>query len=50
VERKLGEIAEFSKGADYSKGDLIDKGTPIILYGRLYTKYVTIIDNVIGGH
>ena len=44
--RKLGEVAEFSKGSGYSKGDLTDEGTPIILYGRLYTKYETIIEDV----
>jgi type I restriction enzyme S subunit len=44
--RKLGEVAEFSKGNGYSKGDLAIKGTPIILYGRLYTNYETIIENV----
>ncbi len=37
--RPLGEIAQFSKGAGYSKADLRESGTPIILYGRLYTKY-----------
>ena len=46
VQRKLGEVAEFSKGNGYSKGDLIDKGNPIILYGRLYTNYETLIENV----
>ena len=35
-QRKLGDVAEFSKGNGYSKGDLIESGTPIILYGRLY--------------
>ena len=40
-QRKLGDVAEFSKGNGYSKGDLIESGTPIILYGRLYTKYET---------
>jgi len=39
-------VAEFSKGSGYSKGDLIESGTPIILYGRLYTKYETIISDV----
>ena len=39
-------MAEFSKGSGYSKGDLIGAGTPIILYGRLYTKYETIISDV----
>ncbi|NTU27291.1 restriction endonuclease subunit S [Bacillus tequilensis] len=45
-ERKLGDLADFSKGSGYSKGDLTDKGKPIILYGRLYTKYETVIDCV----
>lgn len=45
-QRKLGDVAEFSKGSGYSKGDLIESGTPIILYGRLYTKYETIISAV----
>ena len=45
-QRKLGEVAEFSKGTGYSKSDLQTSGTPIILYGRLYTKYETIIKNV----
>ena len=45
-QRKLGDVAEFSKGNGYSKGDLIESGTPIILYGRLYTKYETIISEV----
>ncbi|MBQ6995274.1 MAG: restriction endonuclease subunit S, partial [Lachnospiraceae bacterium] len=42
-QRKLSEVAEFSKGNGYSKGDLCATGTPIILYGRLYTKYETTI-------
>ena len=42
----MGDMAEFSKGSGYSKGDLIESGTPIILYGRLYTKYETIISDV----
>ena len=45
-QRKLDDIAEFSKGSGYSKGDLTESGTPIILYGRLYTKYETIISDV----
>ena len=45
-QRKLEDIAEFSKGSGYSKGDLIESGTPIILYGRLYTKYETSISEV----
>lgn len=38
-QRKASELADFSKGYGYSKGDLKATGTPIILYGRLYTKY-----------
>ena len=45
-QRKLGELVQFSKGAGYSKGDLKESGTPIILYGRLYTKYETVIADV----
>ncbi len=45
-QRKLSECAEFSKGNGYSKGDLCTIGTPIILYGRLYTKYETTIKEV----
>ena len=45
-QRKLGDVAIFSKGSGYSKNDLRKSGTPIILYGRLYTKYKVVIDNV----
>lgn len=45
-QRKLDNVAEFSKGRGYSKGDLIELGTPIILYGRLYTNYETSISDV----
>ena len=46
AEKKLGEVADFTKGKGYSKGDLEMSGIPIILYGRLYTNYQTIIDDV----
>lgn len=45
-ERKLGDLAEFLKGNGYAKSDLTDEGKPIILYGRLYTKYETVIESV----
>ena len=45
-QRKLGHLALFSKGRGYSKSDLQDSGTPVILYGRLYTKYETVIKDV----
>jgi len=44
--RKLSELADFSKGQGYTKSDLRESGTPIILYGRLYTKYQPIIREV----
>ena len=32
VEKKLGNMAKFSKGSGYTKSDLQDEGSPIILY------------------
>ena len=49
-QRKLEMLASFSKGNGYSKNDLLPSGTPIILYGRLYTKYetnITIVDTFV---
>ncbi len=47
-EKKLGEIANFSKGKGISKSDTIEEGTtPCIRYGELYTTYNEIIKNVI---
>ncbi len=45
-QRKLGELVHFSKGTGYSKADLKEFGIPLILYGRLYTKYQTVITEV----
>lgn len=44
----LSDIASFSKGHGYSKNDLTQKkgAVPIILYGRMYTKYESIIKDV----
>lgn len=42
----LGENAIFKKGQGYSKSDLSESGIPIILYGRLYTKYQTVISQI----
>lgn len=44
--KKLADVSVFSKGIGYSKNDLVETGVPIILYGRLYTKYQTIISAV----
>lgn len=46
VKVQLGDIAAFSKGHGYSKNDIINTGTPIILYGSLYTKYQFAINGV----
>ena len=43
-QRKLGELAEFSKGAGFSKSDLCEHGRGIILYGQMYTNYQLVID------
>ena len=45
-QRKAVDIAEYSKGNGYTKSDLTEIGTPIILYGRLYTKYQFAINEV----
>ena len=44
--KKLSEVVSFSKGKGYSKADVISWGTPIILYGRLYTSYQTYIGSI----
>lgn len=43
---ELGEIGTFLKGQGYSKADITDKGTPLFLYGRLYTNYSFVTTNV----
>lgn len=43
---KLKNIVRFSKGRGYSKNDLLESGSPIILYGKMYTNYETIIHKV----
>ena len=45
-QRKLSESAKFSKGNGYSKSDVTTKGIPLVLYGRLYTNYETVISNI----
>ena len=42
----MGELCTISKGHGYSKADIRDGGTPLILYGRLYTQYESRIENV----
>ncbi len=45
-QRKLGEVATFAKGKGYSKNNLIEYGYKIILYGKLYTNYETVIETI----
>lgn len=45
-EKNAAILADYSKGNGYSKSDLTKMGTPIILYGRLYTKYEFVINDV----
>lgn len=42
----LGDLASFSKGSGYSKSDICKEGTPVILYGRMYTKYQSVFDEI----
>lgn len=45
-QRRLFEIATFSKGKGYSKSDLTESGNEVILYGNMYTKYEVVINDV----
>lgn len=42
----LGDLALFPKGSGYSKSDICKEGTPVILYGRMYTKYQSVFDEI----
>ena len=47
-EKKLGDIASFSKGKGISKSDIHQFGTiPCIRYGELYTEYSELIKTII---
>lgn len=45
-DEQLEHLGHFLKGNGYSKSDIRKSGHPIILYGRLYTNYNLLIDNV----
>jgi type I restriction enzyme S subunit len=48
VEKKLGEVAKFSKGKGISKSDISESGElKCIRYGQLYTEYGEVIDQVV---
>lgn len=42
----ISRRVSYGKGRGYSKADIKENGTPIILYGTMYTQYSTNIDNV----
>lgn len=44
--KRLDEFVSFKKGKGYSKADLAESGTPIFLYGRMYTDYRFEVDTV----
>ena len=46
-EKRLGEVATFTKGKGISKSDIVDEGkTPCIRYGQLYTHYAETISEI----
>jgi type I restriction enzyme S subunit len=47
-EKRLGDIATFTKGKGISKSDILEDGTtPCIRYGQLYTEYAETISSVV---
>jgi len=48
VEKRLGDMASFSKGKGISKIDIVSGGkTPAIRYGELYTTYKEVIERAV---
>lgn len=45
--KTLGELGSFQKGAPLSKAAISDNGTPLILYGELYTTYKEIAYDIV---
>lgn len=43
----LGNLGTFDKGKTLSKSDISDSGTPMVLYGELYTHYDEIARNIV---
>ena len=43
----IGNLGTFIKGASLSKADISDSGTPVILYGELYTTYKEVIRSIV---
>ncbi|MBP1673724.1 MAG: Type restriction-modification system, specificity subunit [Bacteroidetes bacterium] len=46
--KRLGEVAQFSKGKGISKSDIVENGqTECIRYGELYTHYGEVINDIL---
>lgn len=43
---QLSDIVVFSKGKGYSKSDIRESGIPLFLYGRMYTDYRFVVDEI----
>ena len=37
--KTMGEVGELQRGSGLSKKDLVEKGTPCILYGQIHTRF-----------
>lgn len=46
-EKKIGNIFQVFKGAPLSKADITETGTPLILYGELYTTYKEVAKKIV---
>lgn len=44
--KKIGELGTFIKGVALSKADISESGSPLILYGELYTTYKEVAYNI----
>lgn len=44
--KTLGELGQFRKGGTLSKSDISETGEACILYGELYTRYTSVINEV----
>jgi len=43
--RRLSEVATISRGGNFQKKDYVEKGTPCIHYGQIYTRYNLFVHN-----
>lgn len=45
--KRLGDIAQVTRGGNFQKKDFVEVGVPCIHYGQIYTKYGLFTDKVI---